>query len=711
VLDAEELLKSLEGALEARPDLWHAWSAVVQQLCEMNRLEEAQKLASQATEKFSLLPRTWIDLAQVYRARNDADGEIAAVKQALSISPGWGQAVRQLAEVYERLGEFEKTRELLEQAIARSPLDAYNHGCLADLLWKQGDRTGALDRVRHAVKLEPGYQWAWDALSWWSRAINKPELAEQTARDLTVRRAGEARSWITLARMLRAEHQLDERLRALEKAIELAPRSLEAHDLRARLLADARRFDEALAACAPPVFGEVPPSRLRARAAWIDAERGNFADAIRQMRQVVAEEPNFYWAWTCLADWYRATKAKEDYLKTAEVLHRLWPLEAVPMGYLGEAKLWAGDREGARALLRETMARFPDYDFAAGTLFGIELEDGHRDSAAAALEVLKRHVPGPSTLSREVRFAAKFEDGPAAVAKFRALANEETPEDEPIDRAVDAMVDAKMRNQVIDVLRETLPREGVAPMIAGLLVEQLTKAGRWKDAVDVADRTMERGGELARHAAQSILYHCGNSERPKELKRFLKHRRAELARSTLLWGWVGYALQSVRDYKQCVRWMSDWRDRPDAEAWMLVNLAEAYRAVGRVDAAREIHHHAIKLHARPEPRSIHVLWLAADAALAGRMAEVTQQLARVDSGSIRPQHQFLRGVIDALVAARDHRSAKAVLAILQKARATYPQWMKDRELRRVYRSALRKLLAIHGGLFGRIVYLNRLLQS
>ena len=270
VLDAEELLRSLREALEARPDLWHAWSAVSAQLAEMGRLEEAEKTANQAAERFPLLPRIWLDVANVNRAQNHAQIEIAALRTALEINPTWGQAVRQLAGVHERLGQFEKSRELLEQAVKSTPLDAYNHGCLAESLWKLGRRDEALERVQHAVKIEPGYQWAWDALVRWSDELHRPELADQIARDLTVRRAGEARSWIVLARTLRRPEHLEERLVALSKAIELNPRALDAYDIRARLLAEAKRFDEAVAACCP-VSWEHLPSRLQARAAWVEA--------------------------------------------------------------------------------------------------------------------------------------------------------------------------------------------------------------------------------------------------------------------------------------------------------------------------------------------------------------------------------------------------------------------------------------------------------
>src|SRR5262249_58484195 len=105
----------------------------------------------------------------------------------------------QLAEAHERAGRPAEARALLEQAVARAPLDPLNHGYLADALWKLGEKEAAVDRLRHAVLLEPGYDWAWNALCDWAQEMGRPEAAVACARDLSARRPGEARSWLRLA--------------------------------------------------------------------------------------------------------------------------------------------------------------------------------------------------------------------------------------------------------------------------------------------------------------------------------------------------------------------------------------------------------------------------------------------------------------------------------------------------------------------------------
>ena len=84
-LEPQELLSLLRRAWQARPDLWHAWSALILQRLDMSRDErnpdratageEALDLARQATARFPLLPRLWLDRALVCQARGDTEGE------------------------------------------------------------------------------------------------------------------------------------------------------------------------------------------------------------------------------------------------------------------------------------------------------------------------------------------------------------------------------------------------------------------------------------------------------------------------------------------------------------------------------------------------------------------------------------------------------------------------------------------------------------
>src|SRR5262249_31864186 len=160
--EPDEVLALVQKALDARPDLWHAWSAVVRVLADVGRLDEADARVREATTRFPLLPRLWLDRATVCKRRGDRDGQEAALRQAGQINPSWGPAVRELATVCNETGRFDEAKALLEQAFVRTPLDAVNHGWLADLHWRRGETDAALTQLHQALLLEPGYTWAWD---------------------------------------------------------------------------------------------------------------------------------------------------------------------------------------------------------------------------------------------------------------------------------------------------------------------------------------------------------------------------------------------------------------------------------------------------------------------------------------------------------------------------------------------------------------------
>jgi tetratricopeptide (TPR) repeat protein len=493
-LPPEELLTSLRAGLAARPDLWHAWSAVIRQLADMHQLDDALVLARQAVARFPLRPALWFDLAMVYAAGKDDDSSIEALLRALQICPGWSPALRQLADTYERQGRLDEAKTLLERAVARAPLIASNHAALARTLWQRGEREEAIERVRQALLLDPGVEWAWNMLHDWAAKLNRPQLAVDFARDLTARRPGEARSWLMMARALGTAESRDECLAALDRAIALNPRCAEAYDRKAEVLAQAHRYEEAYAACQPALWPE-PPLLLRARAAWIDAAQGNLPGAIQAMRDVLAADPNYYWAWRQLADWYQATAAWNDYLHAAHELLRLAPEDASALAYQGEARVRIGDRAGGKADLRRALELSPNYAFAGMTLFDEQLADNELDAAEQTLEAMKEPIGGDYLLAREVQLLAKRGKEFLAAEGLKQLCASTGNATWPLDTAVSAMVQAGWGATAEQFLKAAVAEETFNPHVACLWTE------RWRP--QSASERDERLAALGRALAQA----------------------------------------------------------------------------------------------------------------------------------------------------------------------------------------------------------------
>jgi tetratricopeptide (TPR) repeat protein len=687
-LEPAELLETLREAVAARPDLWHAWTALVRHLVEMDRLDEAAERGREATGRFPLVPPVWLALAQVFQLRGDAKGERETLEQAVKISPSWSVPSRELAGALERAGEFEKARAVLEKASGRSPLDPYNHGGLALMLRRLGDKEGALARLERAVKLEPGYEWAWSTLLEWAGELGRPELPERLARELAESRAGEARSWVTLARSLAGPDRLEERLRALRKAAALEPRDLEPRDLEATLLAEAGRFDEALEVCSrePSIL------ELRGRAAWIEARRGDRAKAIGKMKELVAEDPSYAWGWAQLTEWHRAAGDDPAYLEAARMLVRLTPQSETALGFLGEAKLRSGDRKEAKALFLRSIEVEPAYGFGGLQLLDLLLEDGETEEAERVAGLLKVHIGGPYVAAREVRVELLKGRRDAAAAKLRELCLLPGDDRWPFEHAVGAMTKAGAGREAREALRASLSDPNTNPEAAWVWAEHALQSGP-ASAFRRELRALEGRIGFWAEAASAYLERLGERRDVWRLRWFVHRNRERLRERALSWGTAAFAMQSTDAHALCVRWMEGWERREGVKPWMLLNLVCSLRALGRDAEAVRAGRAAV---AMPEEGTTarHRLWLAFDEALRGDARKAASEARRNDDPAHHAYYRFLAKLVCALEAASDFGAAAAELG---EARKVFPAFRHDAVMRRAYRSAVRKIGGARGG--------------
>ncbi len=452
--DHVHLLETLENFLDERPDLWQAWSVTVQQMAALARLDEAHSLARDAVERFPLLPKLWIDLAQVCQAMGNAEGRLDALRQAVAAAPGWPLAARELADALEEAEQREEAVAVLERTTIRNPLDALAHGFLAERLWEEGRSREALDHAKIAVRLEPGYEWAWHHVQMWADRFENHEEPAELVRELARDRAGDARVWLRLARMLHHPRHNEEVLAALDKALTLEPKNVEAHDLKAERLAEMGRFDAALEAALPLQFEDDRPLILQGREAWVQARRGNYAAAIPRMQALVAVDPTYVWGWHQLAEWYNDTGRAESYLEAASEFVRLQPHHPVGWTMRGEAKLQTGDREGGKSDLREALKISPSYSPAAAILFDAHLADEESREARQALAVLQEHAAGPEVAVKQIQLACHEDEPDVALRAFEEVCEAPGSAAYPLQAALAELREAGWGDRADEVLRE-----------------------------------------------------------------------------------------------------------------------------------------------------------------------------------------------------------------------------------------------------------------
>lgn len=122
-------------------------------------LDEAQLLATQATQLAADDFRTWTALAEVHRARADFSQAGFYYGFALRLAPDAGAAIANLLKdasaTWIMAGQPAQALPLIERALTLAPADADHHGNLAFARARLGEATPALHAARQASKLRP----------------------------------------------------------------------------------------------------------------------------------------------------------------------------------------------------------------------------------------------------------------------------------------------------------------------------------------------------------------------------------------------------------------------------------------------------------------------------------------------------------------------------------------------------------------------------
>ncbi len=645
-LPPEELLVVLRDAHRERPDLWHAWSSLAVQLHAMKQPGEALMVIREATQRFPHLPRLWLDRGRIHRARSELDQAVHAFEQALGISPAWTMPARELASVHEADGHLGQAMDVLKRAVQRAPLDAITRGCLADTLWKMDLRDQALEQVRLAALLDPDYGWAWNAIRTWGQLLGQPSLGAEAVRELTRRRPGETRSWVYLARVLEGPETFAERAAALDRALALEPRFIEAHDQRALMLYHAGRPDEADAACHPAVWNGAPPAELRARAAWLRAQRGDLGLAIQQLNAVLAEHPGIAWAWKELAHWHFQREEWMEAGAAAEQLARCQPFDAVPLGYAGELKRRAQDMPAAKELFRRAFDLDPSYTFAGFALFDIQLAENELDAAGETLRRLRPQAAAPTVLCAELELADKRRNQQLAMEIVQRMCT--CPGDAPsaYDRAVEVLAQRGWVGEAERVVAGSLTAPTLNPDAGTFWIRLRSQSGRLGN-LQVLGRLREKGETGVRAFAAQIDLLGDNAQRASSTndltgswncswhtRRLLWNHQDYLRRHDLLWGKVGYAMNCLGWRRRVIRWLADWRERKDLEPWMLYNYITQLQRVGDDAEADAVIRHALTLPVRNEVVPRLRLWAALEDALQNRSAEARALLHGLEADKL-----------------------------------------------------------------------------
>lgn len=594
IMTPSELFLPLERLHAQRTDLWQSWSALSTHNCESGRLDEALRLATQATERFGHVPRVWLDLSRAHRARHEPEAEIAALQRCREINPEWSDSAIELMNGLARAGRLDEAQHMLESAIRLMPMVSELRGHLALLLHQRGEIDRAIGVLQEALKINPDYWWAWGALTEWSSAQGRATVALDLATAFAQARPGESQPWARLADLRLRVNRAAEALEAIERAITISPLDITAHDLRACVLVELRRFREAEDACRPATFGAEVPLILQGRAAWVDARRGELSQAIKRMETVVDTHPDYAWGWSQLTDWNPRVNAIGPAIRAAERLAWLRPYSSHAWQVIGDLKLQQGERAGAAEAFQRAMRLQPSEVYSGFQIVRLQLEDKDFDGARRTLDILRPFAAPGEIRVCEAELAAAQNDRTSYLAIVRELCCDVNASPAVLARAIGAAVRRDWRRLLEHTLKDVIAGPTWNPGTPTLWVR--VRVQRSSFGGPLTYRWLVKLGDPGKTAVDELLSQIGGAARRAPamslqltlhlllLRFFCRTWRSD----NRYWGQFGYALTCVRRSRWAVRWLSDWPSRSNLEPWMLQNLISSLLGLHRGAPARAV---------------------------------------------------------------------------------------------------------------------------
>ena len=204
----------------------------------------------------------------------------------------------------------------------------------------------------------------------------------------------------------------------------------------------------------------------------------------------------------------------------------------------------------------------------------------------------------------------------------------------------------RLDENVVQILREAVDRDGVHPEVA-VAGRACAHAGGDLGFEQWIKRVSEEGLR-ADNPAYTYLEALAKAQEVQGFNRFVADNRQWLRESVFTWGAVGYGMAVLRRYRQLTVWMADWRQRTDAQPWMLVNAAEGFWGTGKDKEAGEICGHALALAESPA-HNMHRILMAGLAVMRNDLSSARNYMQRVQAKNLHPDCTFIVAVVQGVL--------------------------------------------------------------
>ncbi|MDO8343285.1 MAG: C39 family peptidase [Cellvibrio sp.] len=671
LLSAAEITRFLRHAVDARPDLWQSWIALALAYRSQGENELALDLLKTAAQRFPLLPRTFMEIAETQRLLSKLNEAEASYKQVLELSPGWTVAANSLCELLERQHRIDEAIDLQNNMIARNPLAPSPYGFLADLLRRSGRKQEAVDALEKALARDPHYHWAWTTLNELLSELGRQEELLKKIHKVRKQFPDAAALALVHAEILKDDASA---IDVLANFLLRQPHNVDVCVAYIHRQTDQHHFDHALQYTSETYWNGHRPNAILGAEAWVFSQQGNLAEAIKRMEQLTAINENYYDAWRLLARWYVEIKDKVNALRAINQCHRLYPNDASVLCYVAE-KLQAidGDKQRIGDLLRRAFELNPLNQYNGLTFIDYAITQGDYEQAEQALALLHKHNQDIYTRYREFQIAVAAKRLDDSLRIYQTILQDNDATEWFVLNGWQLLADAQYAEKTAELIHQ-LRESGTsiaseAGRCLGLYEFEQKKPGIFEQqllAREVNDKFDHRYLEG---------YLRGLIKTKRELPWKINEQfSASFTADVENWGLIGYLNVILGRWNEAVHWLGRSYPRADAQGWMLYFYALALRETGRWDDSVRII--ADAFHKAPDHyREDIVIWYSLDQLLANKPAPLAE-LHYVDSNDLAGMSCYPLAVVKTLAALNNRSFVDACTDIAPQLRECQTQWQE-----------------------------------
>ena len=303
---------------------------------------------------------------------------------------------KKLVEVgvtYSESGEYEKSIEMLKEAIKLKPDDAETHYILGVAYLDAEERAKAVETFKKATELKPDFAKAYIGLGFAYAEQGMYQEAIVASEKAVNMRSDDVGAYFVLGTSYYFTGERAKALKAFEKATELKPDFAEAYNFLRLIYAEQGMYQEAIVAFEKALEGTQDDADMHCDLGILYLKTGDHSKAAAAFEKAKELKPDFAKAYIGLAGAFSQQGMEQETIVALEKLLKLKP-DLVGLGYdLGIAYLKTGQHAKAIAVLKKALKKQPDDPIVLQSLGVGYYNIGEHTKAVASFEKAKELKP------------------------------------------------------------------------------------------------------------------------------------------------------------------------------------------------------------------------------------------------------------------------------------------------------------------------------